>query len=245
MAEPTAAALDQGSAAPFHVAIIMDGNGRWAQGRGLPRTAGHQRGVEAVRAVVKAAPTLGVTHLTLYGFSTENWSRPEGEVSTLMGLLRLYLRNEVRKLHKDEVRLSFIGQRDRLPADIVSLMDDSEALTVGNTGLRLTIALSYGGRWDIARAARALAERVAAGTLAPNDIDEAAIGGMLTTDGLPDPDLLIRTSGEQRVSNFLLWQCAYAEMVFTDTLWPDFDGQTLQDCLEQFNCRERRFGAIS
>lgn len=245
MAEPTAAALNTGMPSPFHVAIIMDGNGRWAQKRGLPRTAGHKGGVEAVRAVVKAAPDLGITHLTLYGFSTENWSRPETEVSALMGLLRLYLRNEIRKLHKDGVRLSFIGQRERLPADIVSLMENGEALTAGNVRLHLTIALSYGGRWDITQAARTLAARARAGDIAPEEITEETLADTLSTSGFPDPDLLIRTSGEQRISNFLLWQSAYAEMVFTDTLWPDFDGQILRDCLMQFTSRNRRFGALS
>ncbi len=230
---------------PLHVAIIMDGNGRWAQRRGLPRTAGHQRGVEAVRTVVKAAPDLGISHLTLYGFSTENWRRPEGEVSALMGLLRLYLKNEVRKLDRDGVRMRFIGQRDRLPADITDLMDDAERRTRNNGRLTLTIALSYGGRWDVATAARALAEEVAAGRLRPEDVTEDTLAARLSTAGQPDPDLLIRTSGEQRISNFLLWQLAYAEMVFTDTLWPDFDADVLADCLDRFGARDRRFGAVS
>jgi len=239
------AAASPVSPKPLHVAIIMDGNGRWAKRRGLPRTAGHQRGVEAVRKVVKAAPGLGIGHLTLYGFSTENWRRPESEVSSLMGLLRLYLKNEVRKLDRDGVRLRFIGQRDRLPADIVDLMAESEAQTAANTRLTLTIALSYGGRWDIVEAARALAEDVAAGRLRPQDIDERHLDERLATADLPDPDLLIRTSGEQRISNFLLWQLAYSEMVFSDILWPDFDGDALRDCLASFGDRERRFGGVS
>lgn len=232
-------------AEPFHVAIIMDGNGRWAQSRGLPRVAGHQRGVEAVRTVVKAAPTLGITHLTLFGFSSENWRRPEQEVSALMGLLRLYLRNEVNKLHKDGVRLCFIGDRERLPADIAALMTQSEDLTAANGGLVLTIALSYGGRADIIAAARRLARAAAAGTLDPEAIDETAFDGALSTAGLPEPDLLIRTSGEQRVSNFLLWQCAYAEMLFVDTFWPDFGQADLAWCVGQFQGRNRRFGAVT
>lgn len=231
--------------APFHVAIIMDGNGRWAQSRGLPRVAGHQRGVEAVRSVVRAAADLGITHLTLFGFSSENWRRPEQEVSALMGLLRLYLRNEVNKLHKDGVRLCFIGERDRLPADIASLMQAAEDQTAANSALCLTIALSYGGRADIVTAARHLAHAVADGTLDPDAIDEAAFEGALSTAGMPEPDLLIRTSGEQRVSNFLLWQCAYAEMVFVDTLWPDFGPGDLARCVTQFQGRERRFGTVA
>ncbi|MFA7431412.1 MAG: isoprenyl transferase [Rhodospirillaceae bacterium] len=230
---------------PFHVAIIMDGNGRWAKARGLPRVAGHQRGVEAVRTVVKAAADLGVTHLTLFGFSSENWRRPETEVSALMGLLRLYLRNEVNKLHKDGIRLRFIGDRARLPGDIVTLMTQAEDLTAGNSALCLTVALSYGGRADIVGAARRLAHAVAEGVLDPDAIDEAALDGALSTAGLPEPDLLIRTSGEQRVSNFLLWQCAYAEMVFVDTLWPDFGAGELAWCVTQFQGRERRFGAVT
>jgi undecaprenyl diphosphate synthase len=211
----------------------------------MPRVAGHQRGVEAVRTVVKAAGDLGVTHLTLFGFSSENWRRPEQEVSALMGLLRLYLRNEVNKLSKDGVRLRFIGERDRLPGDIFTLMTQAEAQTAGNTALCLTIALSYGGRADIVNAARRLARAAAEGALDPDAIDEAAFDGALSTAGLPEPDLLIRTSGEQRVSNFLLWQCAYAEMLFVDTLWPDFGAGDLAWCVTQFQGRERRFGAVT
>jgi undecaprenyl diphosphate synthase len=233
------------TSAPLHVAIIMDGNGRWAKARGLPRVAGHRQGVEAVRSIVDAAPDLGVTHLTLYGFSTENWQRPEAEVSALMGLLRLYLRNEARKLHKDNVQVRFIGQKELISPDLQDLMDKTTALTASNTRLVLTIALSYGGRWDIACAMQRLAEQVKDGSLNPQDITESNISAALSTSGIPDPDLLIRTSGEQRVSNFLLWQCAYAEMIFTDTLWPDFDGKCLGDCIDQFGNRERRFGTVT
>lgn len=233
-----------GASAPLHVAIIMDGNGRWAKARGLPRVAGHKRGAESVRAVVEAAPDLGITHLTLFGFSSENWKRPEEEVSALMGLLRLYLRNEVARLKEHGVRLRFIGERDRLSADIIDLMTSAEATTAGNDGLTLTVALSYGGRADMVHAARALAARVKAGDLDPADIDETAFGNALMTAGLPDPDVLIRTSGEQRISNFLLWQCAYTELVFSDVLWPDFGRDELVACLEQFHGRERRFGAV-
>lgn len=230
---------------PFHIAIIMDGNGRWAKARGLPRVAGHKRGVEAVRNVLKAAPGLGVTHLTLYGFSTENWRRPEQEVSALMGLLRLYLRNEASKLHRDNVRVSFIGQLDQLSSDIQTLIADMVRLTAGNTGVHLTIALSYGGRWELTEATKAIARQVAAGGLDPEAISEDTLSAALKTVDIPDPDLLIRTSGEQRISNFLLWQCAYAEFMFVDTLWPDFDGHVLADCVQRFGHRERRFGAIS
>jgi undecaprenyl diphosphate synthase len=239
------ATASQGPSKPLHVAIIMDGNGRWAQRQGLPRAAGHRQGVEAVRDIVKASPGHGISHLTLYGFSTENWRRPEDEVSGLMGLFRLYLKNEVRKLDRDGVRLGFIGQRDRLPADIVALMAEAEATTRDNLRLHLTIAVSYGGRWDLVEAARALGRRVAEGGLRAEDIDEAAITGALSTAALPDPDLLIRTSGEQRISNFLLWQTAYSELVFSDVLWPDFDGRALADCMDRFTSRDRRFGAVA
>jgi undecaprenyl diphosphate synthase len=223
----------------------MDGNGRWAKARGLPRVAGHRQGVEAVRSIIDAAPGLGISHMTLYGFSTENWKRPEGEVSALMGLLRLYLRNEARKLHRDNVKVLFIGQKEMISQDLQELMDKTTALTADNTGLVLTVALSYGGRWDITQAVQSLAQKVKQGSLAPQDINEDLLSDHLSTTGIPDPDLLIRTSGEQRVSNFLLWQCAYAEMVFTDTLWPDFDGTRLAECISQFGSRERRFGTVT
>ncbi len=229
---------------PFHVAIIMDGNGRWASARGLPRVAGHRQGAEAVRAVVEAAPQLGISHLTLFSFSSENWRRPEGEVAALMGLLRLYLRNELDKLHEQGVRLLFIGDLARLADDIRQLIERAMSLTAGNQRLTLTIALSYGGRDDILQATRVIAQQVRAGRLDPEAIDEAVMDRTLWTHGLPDPDLLVRTSGEQRMSNFLLWQCAYAEMVFVDAYWPDFDGAALAHCVTAFSGRQRRFGAV-
>jgi len=227
---------------PVHVAIIMDGNGRWAKARGLPRTAGHKRGAEAVRRAVEAARELGVSYLTLYAFSSENWKRPAGEVTDLMGLLRLYLRNEVSNLHKNGIRLRVIGDRTRLSADINALIDESEAKTAANTALTLVLALSYGGRQEIVCAARKLAEEVASGRMSPANIDEAAFGARLFTADIPDPDLMIRTSGEQRISNFLLWQAAYAEFVFTDVLWPDFGREHLEDAIRAFHGRERRYG---
>jgi undecaprenyl diphosphate synthase len=228
---------------PTHVAIIMDGNGRWAKARGLPRIAGHRRGAEAVRRTVTAAAEFGITYLTLFGFSSENWKRPLDEIDDLMGLLRHYLRGEIAELHANRVRLRVIGERSRLPPDIVTLIDNAETLTGGNSGLRLIIALSYGGRAEIARAARAIAEAVQAGRLAPEDIDEAVFASHLLTTEMPDPDLLIRTSGEQRISNFLLWQTAYTELVFTSTLWPDFGKADLEKALLDYHGRERRYGA--
>lgn len=227
---------------PVHVAIIMDGNGRWAKARGLPRTAGHKRGAEAVRRTVEAAREMGVSYLTLYAFSSENWKRPTGEVTDLMGLLRLYLRNEVANLHKNGIRLRVIGDRSRLSRDINALIDESEAKTANNTALTLVLALSYGGRQEITDAARRLACDVAMERLDPDSIDEDALAARLYTADIPDPDLLIRTSGEKRISNFLLWQSAYAEFVFTDVLWPDFDRTHLEDAIRDFHGRERRYG---
>jgi undecaprenyl diphosphate synthase len=227
---------------PRHIAIIMDGNGRWAQARGLPRIAGHRRGADAVRRTLVAASELGVPYLTLFGFSSENWKRPLPEVDDLMGLLRHYLRGEIAELHRNGVRLRVIGDKARLSADIVALIDNAEALTHDNGGVNLTIALSYGGRAEIAAAARAVADKVAAGMLAAETINEDTIARHLFTADLPDPDLLIRTSGEQRISNFLLWQCAYAELVFTKTLWPDFGRSDLEQAIAEFGCRERRYG---
>jgi len=229
---------------PVHVAIIMDGNGRWAKSRGLPRTAGHKRGAESVRAAVNAAGELGISYLTLFGFSSENWKRPLGEVRDLMGLLRLYLRSEVKDLHKNGVRLRVVGDRARLDPDIVKLIEDSEAKTAGNTKLTLVLALSYGGRQEIVEAARRLAEDAVAGRVNPADIDEAAFSRRLFTADIPDPDLLIRTSGEKRISNFLLWQCAYAELVFVDTLWPDFGKEHLEQAVAEYRRRERRYGGV-
>ena len=230
---------------PTHVAIIMDGNGRWAQARGLPRIAGHRRGGEAVRRAVTAAGELGIGYLTLFGFSSENWKRPADEVDDLMGLLRHYLRGEVAELHRNNVRVRVIGDRERLAPDIVTLIDNTEALTAGNTGLKLSVALSYGGRAEIAGAARRIAEAAVAGLLDPAGIDEATFARYLLTADTPDPDLVIRTSGEQRLSNFLLWQTAYSEFVFIDTLWPDFTKADLERALSEFHGRERRYGATA
>ncbi len=227
----------------MHVAIIMDGNGRWARARALPRTAGHRRGAEAVRKTVRGAAELGVGYLTLYGFSSENWKRPASEVDDLMTLLRFYLRSEIAELHKNGVKLKVIGERQRLAPDIVSLIEQAEAQTAANTRLVLTVALSYGGRSEIVGATRRLAEEAAAGRLDPADIDDRAFERHLTTSGVPDPDLIIRTSGEQRLSNFLLWQSAYSELIFVDTLWPDFDKEELQRAIQEFHRRERRYGA--
>lgn len=240
--EPAPSHADQ-PPPPNHVAIIMDGNGRWAKARGLPRTAGHKRGAEAVRRTVEAAREMGIAYLTLYAFSSENWKRPSGEVTDLMGLLRLYLRNEVGTLSKNGIRLKIIGDRSRLGPDIVSLINESEARTAANTAMTLTLALSYGGRQEILEAARSIARDAAAGRLDPNEVDEAAISARLFTAGTPDPDLVIRTSGEKRISNFLLWQCAYAELVFMDVLWPDFGRAELEFALGDFQARERRYGA--
>jgi undecaprenyl diphosphate synthase len=230
-------------ALPRHIAIIMDGNGRWAQARGLPRIAGHRRGAEAVRRTLTAAAELGVPYLTLFGFSSENWKRPLAEVDDLMGLLRHYLRGEIAELHRNGVRLRVIGERSRLAPDIVILIENAEALTRDNRGVNLTIALSYGGRAEIIAAMRALAAKAVAGELAPDTIDEEVIARHLFTADIPDPDLLIRTSGEQRISNFLLWQCAYAELVFTKTLWPDFGRDDLEQAIADYGGRERRYGA--
>ena len=228
---------------PAHVAIIMDGNGRWAKARGLPRIAGHRRGAEAVRRTVEAAGEFGIRYLTLFGFSSKNWKRPAGEVDDLMGLLRHYIRAEIAELQAKGVCLRIIGERARLPKDIVALIDNAEALTAGNAGLRLAIALSYGGRAEIVSAARAIAAAVAAGKLAAEDIDESVFARHLLTAGMPDPDLVIRTSGEQRLSNFLLWQTAYSELVFTNTLWPDFGKADLETALRDYQGRDRRYGA--
>ncbi|HLZ65167.1 MAG TPA: isoprenyl transferase [Aliidongia sp.] len=235
--------LPQPPAPPAHVAIIMDGNGRWAKARGMPRLVGHKRGVESVRDAVKAAQALGIRYLTLYGFSSENWRRPETEVKDLMGLLRLYLRSEIAELHRESIRLRIIGQRSRLSDDIRALIDNGERLTADNRNLTLTIALSYGGRDEIAYAAKCIAEAVKAGRIDPEEVDEETVSRHLFTSDMPDPDLLIRTSGEKRISNFLLWQCAYAELVFIDKHWPDFSRDDLESAIREYHGRERRFGA--
>jgi len=206
----------------------MDGNGRWARARGLPRTAGHNRGAEAVRRTLKAAAKAGVQYLTLFGFSSENWKRPATEVDDLMGLLRHYLKREIAELHKNGVKLTVIGERDRLGGDIVKLIGDAEKRTADNTRLNLNIALSYGSRSEMVLAARTAMQAAIDGKLKPEELDEQKFESLLLTAGMPDPDLLIRTSGEKRISNFLLWQCAYAEFVFTDRLWPDFDEKRFQ-----------------
>jgi undecaprenyl diphosphate synthase len=231
-------------APPLHVAIIMDGNGRWAKSRGLPRTAGHRRGADAVREAVKSAADLGVSYLTLFGFSSENWKRPQGEVRDLMGLLRYYLRSEVKDLHANGVRLLVVGERERLDPDIISLIEDAERKTVSNTKFTLVLALNYGGRQELVRAAKRLVADVAAGRRDPSEIDEDAFASQLFTADIPDPDLLIRTSGEKRISNFLLWQSAYAELVFLDVLWPDFSRLDLEGAIQEFQRRERRYGSI-
>jgi len=228
---------------PVHVAIIMDGNGRWAKARGLPRVAGHKRGAEAVRRTVTGAAEIGIQYLTLYGFSSENWKRPPAEIDDLMGLLRLYLVNEIEELHQKGVRLRVIGQRSRLQADIVRLIEHAEQHTAANRRLNLTVALSYGGRAEIAEAARRIAEEVRAGRLDPAQVDERRFERFLYTSDMPDPDLLIRTSGEKRISNFLLWQCAYAELVFLDRLWPDFTRDDLEKAITEYHGRDRRYGA--
>jgi len=230
-------------APPTHVAIVMDGNGRWAKSRGLPRAEGHRRGAEAARRAVQSASELGIQYLTLFSFSSENWSRSVTEIDDLMGLLRWYLRSETAELHKNKVRLSVIGDRTRLPADIVQLIEQAESKMAENTGLKLILALSYGGRQDIVNAAKALADDVAKGDVLLDDIDDAVFARRLATHDIPDPDLLIRTSGEQRISNFLIWQLAYTEFVFLDVLWPDFDHAQFENAVDEFRHRDRRYGA--
>ena len=240
---PLPANPDTGSG-PHHVAIIMDGNGRWAKARGLPRVAGHRRGADAVRRVVRGAGELGIPVLTLFAFSTENWTRPADEVADLMGLLRHYLRSELDELRKNGARLRVIGNRDGLAADIVRDIAEAETMTAGNTRIDVNICINYGSRDEILRAARRLAQRVATGEITPGGIDQSSFERELLTAGLPDPDLLIRTSGEQRISNFLLWQCAYSELVFVDTLWPDFGKEHLEQAIVEFRRRERRYGGV-
>lgn len=230
---------------PRHIAIIMDGNGRWAKARGLPRTAGHQQGIEAVSRSIKAAAELGVEYLTLFGFSTENWSRPKDEVSELMRLLRFYLRAETADLHKNGIKLRVIGDRSVLAADIVEMIENAERLTAGNTKLNLIIALNYGGRQDVLQAAHTLVEHAFKQNriLSPDDV-QTLLPQFLYTAGIPDPDLLIRTSGEQRISNFLIWACAYTEFVFLDSLWPDFQKSDMEAAIKIYQGRERRYGGV-
>jgi undecaprenyl diphosphate synthase len=241
--DPALRAANGAGRPPRHVAIIMDGNGRWARARGLPRTVGHNSGAEAVRQAVKGAVTCGVEYLTLFGFSSENWKRPAAEIDDLMGLLKLYLRREIEELHQNGVRVQIIGDRSRLGADVVKLIEAAEIRTAANQRLTLTIALSYGARAEILLAAKRMAAALEQGDLKPEDVDEERFGGFLLTAGMPDPDLLIRTSGEKRISNFLLWQCAYAEFIFVDKHWPDFGQDDLKSAITEFLGRSRRYGA--
>ena len=231
-------------AIPKHIAIVMDGNGRWAQARGEPRTAGHRAGIEPVRMCIRECAERGVEALTLFAFSSENWRRPETEVTTLMSLFVEMLDREIEELHAKAVRLRIIGNRQRLSVRLQQRIAAAELRTVGNTGLRLQVAVSYGGRWDIVEAARAIARDCASGALRADEIDEDMLGERMQLAGLPDPDLFIRTGGEVRVSNFLLWNIAYAELHFSDVLWPDFQVNELEAALGDFDRRQRRFGAV-
>lgn len=230
--------------APRHVAIIMDGNGRWAHARGLPRAAGHRQGVEAVRRAVRAAIELGISYLTIYSFSSENWSRPGAEIDDLMGLMRRFIQRDLADLHQNNVRLMMIGERDRIDPELLALVDESCELTRANTALTLVIAFNYGSRAEIAKAARRLAAEVREGLIEPEDITPVRLNAELDTRGIPDPDLLIRTSGEMRLSNFLLWQAAYSELVFLDAYWPDFTRELLEGAIREFRARDRRFGGL-
>ncbi|MBL8906683.1 MAG: isoprenyl transferase [Rhizobiales bacterium] len=230
---------------PRHVAIIMDGNGRWANARGLPRTAGHKQGVEALRGAVRTASELGIEYLTIYSFSAENWSRPRAEVVFLLDLLRRFILQDVAELHRANIRIKVIGCREGLESDIVALLEHSEKLTRDNTGLTLIVAFNYGSRQEIARAARSIAADVRAGLLDPEEITPELIASRLDTVGIPDPDLLIRTSGEQRISNYLLWQCAYTEFVFVAEHWPDFTRESFEQAIAEYRRRERRFGGLA
>ncbi len=234
-----------GLSIPRHVAIIMDGNGRWAQGRGLTRTEGHRRGMDAVRTAVDTSRELGVSYLTLFSFSSENWARPPLEIQFLFGLLRLFIQRDLAELRAKNVRVRVIGNRDRLTADICSLLDHAEALTAHNDGLTLVIAFNYGGRDEITRAMQAVAIEVEAGRLSADAVDERVIAAHLDTAFMPDPDLVIRTSGEMRLSNFLLWQAAYAELVFMPLYWPDFDRAAYIEAVKEYSNRARRFGGIA
>lgn len=232
-------------APPRHIAVIMDGNGRWAGAHGLPRTEGHRRGVEAVRRTVKAAIELKIEYLTLFSFSSENWTRPQSEIDTLMGLMKRFIRRDLADLHQNGVRIRVIGGTEKVDSELLSLIEEARSLTAGNSGLQLIIAFNYGARAEIARAARRLAERVAQGELAAAEIDVEHLAEHLDTAGIPDPDLLIRTSGELRLSNFLLWQCAYTEFVFLDAHWPDFGRELLERAIREYQGRSRRFGGLS
>jgi undecaprenyl diphosphate synthase len=229
---------------PRHVAIIMDGNGRWAAARGLPRVEGHRRGVEALRKTVRASRDLGIAVLTIFSFSSENWSRPPSEIRDLLSLLRRFIRNDLAELHKSNIKVRIIGERGDLSRDIRSLLEEAEDLTRGNDGLLLVVAFNYGGRQEIARAAKRAAEEVASGRMKAQDITPELLAQHLDAPDVPDPDVIIRTSGEQRLSNFLLWQSAYSELVFVPTYWPDFDRAALEGALAEYGRRERRFGGL-
>jgi len=229
---------------PRHVAIIMDGNGRWAAARGLPRAEGHRRGVEALRRTIRTAGEMGIKIVTIFSFSAENWSRPASEVGELMGLLRRFVRNDLAELHKSNVRVRVIGERTGLEPDIGRLLVEAEELTKNNDGLILVVAFNYGARQEIVRAAKRVAEAVKQGELGLSDIDMDLLGRFLDAPDIPDPDLIIRTSGEKRLSNFLLWQAAYSELVFVPTYWPDFDRATLVSAIREYQQRERRFGGL-
>jgi undecaprenyl diphosphate synthase len=229
---------------PRHVAIIMDGNGRWAAARGLPRAEGHRRGVEALRRTIRAAGEIGISYITIFSFSAENWSRPANEVLELMGLLRRFIRNDLAELHQSNVRVRIIGEREGLDPDIGRLLTEAEELTRANSGLTLVVAFNYGSRQEIARAAHRMAVEIASGSLKSADVTMETLGGFLDAPDVPDPDLIIRTSGEQRLSNFLLWQSAYSELVFVPTYWPDFDRAALEAAILEYQQRERRFGGL-
>jgi undecaprenyl diphosphate synthase len=243
--DPHAASDDPAAPLPQHVAIIMDGNGRWAAERGLPRAIGHRSGVDAVRRTVRAATDLGIPYLTIYSFSSENWARPPEEIDDLMGLMRRFIRRDLAELHQSNVRIRIIGERDRVDAKMMKMIDEAVELTRDNTALTLVIAFNYGSRIEIAKAAKRLAEEVAAGRMQPAEITPERLDAALDTHGIPDPDLLIRTSGEMRLSNFLLWQAAYAELVFVDSYWPDFGRELLDSAIGEFRRRTRRFGGLS
>jgi undecaprenyl diphosphate synthase len=245
VSEPAGLSAGEGRSLPRHVGIVMDGNGRWAAARGLVRSEGHRRGVEAVRRAVDAALNRGVEYLTLFSFSSENWSRPVEEVECLFGLLRFFIRRDLADLHQNGVKVSVIGERDRLPSDILLLIEEAERLTADNKKLRLIVAFNYGSRDEIVRATRRLAEDIKAGRLEPAAIDETAISSRLDTADLPDPDLIIRTSGEFRLSNFLLWQSAYTEFVFLPVLWPDFGAAEFDTAVDTYAKRSRRFGGLA
>jgi undecaprenyl diphosphate synthase len=229
---------------PRHVAIIMDGNGRWAAARGLPRGEGHRRGVEALRRTIRAAGEMGIKFITIFSFSAENWTRPANEIGELMGLLRRFVRNDLAELHKSNVRVRIIGEREGLEDDIGRLLAEAEELTKSNDGLTLVVAFNYGARQEMTRAARRLAQQVEQGLIKPADITMARLAGVLDAPDIPEPDLVIRTSGEQRLSNFLLWQSAYSELVFVPTYWPDFDRAVLEAAIREYQQRERRFGGL-